>query len=190
VGALLLAIKATAFGGLYDPAIGAVRSVSPNLNPVDIFAYLFGVKGQSWLASVNNLEDVVGGHVWIGIICITGGIWHLISTPSSWAKNLFIWSGEAYLSYSIGAVSLMAFVATLFVSVNTLVFPTEFFGPSLSLVFDRFPVFMGPDGALTTRVWLANTHFWLGFFFLQGHLFHALRAGGYSFREGRKTEVR
>lgn len=79
----------------------------------------------------------------------------------------------------------MAFVATLFVSVNSVVFPTEFFGPVLNVSFDRFPVFVSPDGALTSRVWLANTHFWLGFFFLQGHLFHALRAAGYSFAEGR-----
>ena len=79
----------------------------------------------------------------------------------------------------------MAFVATLFVSVNSLVFPTEFYGPTLTLVFDRFPVFVSSDGALTARVWLANAHFWLGFFFLQGHIFHALRAAGYSFIEGR-----
>ncbi|MDE5116744.1 MAG: chlorophyll a/b binding light-harvesting protein, partial [Trichodesmium sp. St2_bin2_1] len=100
-------------------------------------------------------------------------------------KKILVWSGEAYLSYSIGAVSLMAFVATLFVSVNSLVFPTEFYGPTLTLVFDRFPVFVSSDGALTARVWLANAHFWLGFFFLQGHIFHALRAAGYSFIEGR-----
>jgi photosystem II CP43 chlorophyll apoprotein len=134
---------------------------------------------------VDNLEDVVGGHIWVGFMCIVGGIWHLRTTPFAWAKRLFVWSGEAYLSYSIGAVSLMAFVATLFVSVNSLVFPAKFFGPTLMLVFDRFPVFADPNGALTARVWLANAHFWLGFFFLQGHLFHALRAAGYSFQAGR-----
>ncbi len=65
------------------------------------------------------------------------------------------------------------------------VFPTEFFGQTLSLEFDRFPVFASVDGTLNSRVWLANAHFWLGFFFLQGHLFHALRAAGYSFSEGK-----
>jgi photosystem II CP43 chlorophyll apoprotein len=137
---------------------------------------------------VDNLEDVVGGHIWIGFILIGGGIWHIATQPLPWTRNLFVWSGEAYLSYSIGAVGLMAFVATLFVSVNTLVFPTEFFGPALVLEFDRFPVFVNPEGGITNRVWLANTHFWLGFFFLQGHIFHALRAGGYSFKEGRLLE--
>lgn len=186
LGAFLLVIKAMAVGGLYDPEIHAMRLVNnPTLDLLKIFGYLVGTQGKFWLGSVNNLEDVVGGHIWIGFICISGGIWHLLTKPSSWAKNLFIWSGEAYLSYSIGAVSLMAFVAVLFVSVNTTVFPIDFFGPTLILKFDRFPIFASVDGVLTSRVWLANAHFWLGFFFLQGHLFHALRAAGYSFVEGR-----
>jgi photosystem II CP43 chlorophyll apoprotein len=186
LGALLLVAKAMFYGGLYDPSIHNMRLItSPTLEPAKIFGYFFGTEGKFWLASVNSLEDVVGGHIWIGLICIAGGFWHVRSTPFPWAKKLFVWSGEAYLSYSIGAVSLMAFVATLFVSVNTLVFPTEFFGPTLTLSFDRFPIFVSTDGALTSRVWLANAHFWLGFFFLQGHLFHALRAAGYSFTEGR-----
>jgi photosystem II CP43 chlorophyll apoprotein len=186
IGALLLVAKAIAFGGLYDPAIHAMRLVTnPTLDPGKIFGYLFGTQGRFWIASVDNLEDVVGGHIWVGLMCIAGGIWHIRTKPTRWAKNLFVWSGEAYLSYSIGAVSLMAFIATLYVSVNTTVFPTEFFGPPLVLKFDRFPVFASIDGGLTSRVWLANAHFWLGFFFLQGHLFHALRAAGYSFVEGR-----
>jgi photosystem II CP43 chlorophyll apoprotein len=185
-GALLLVAKAIAFGGLYDPAIHNVRLItSPTLDPVRIFGYLLGIQGRFWIASVNNLEDVVGGHIWVGVMCILGGIWHIRTQPFPWAKKLFVWSGEAYLSYSIGAVSLMAFIAVLFVSINTTVFPTEFFGSPLVLKFDRFPVFASVDGALTSRVWLANAHFWLGFFFLQGHLFHALRAAGYSFVEGR-----
>lgn len=160
LGAFLLVAKAISFGGLYDPAVQQVRLVSsPTLNPLTIFGYLFGTEGRFWLASVDNLEDVVGGHIWVGLMCVLGGIWHIRTVPRAWAKPLFVWSGEAYLSYSIGAVSLMAFVATLFVSVNTLVFPPEFYGPPLQLVFDRFPVFRSVDGALTTRVWLANAHF-------------------------------
>jgi photosystem II CP43 chlorophyll apoprotein len=186
VGALMLVAKAIALGGLYDPVIHNVRLVTnPTLDPGVIFGYLLGTQGRFWLASVNNLEDIVGGHIYVGVICILGGIWHIRTRPTNWAKKLFVWSGEAYLSYSVGAVSLMAFVATLFVSVNTTAFPVEFFGAPLLLKFDRFPVFTSPDNTLTSRVWLANAHFWLGFFFLQGHLFHALQAAGYSFAEGR-----
>ncbi|MEM8642069.1 MAG: chlorophyll a/b binding light-harvesting protein [Cyanobacteria bacterium P01_G01_bin.54] len=190
LGALLLVAKAMFFGGLYDPAIQDVRVISnPTLDPLTIWGYLFGTQGKLWLASVDNLEDVVGGHVWIGLTCIAGGIWHIRTQPFQWAKNIFVWSGEAYLSYSIGAVSLMAFIAVFFSSVNTTVFPIEFYGPTLSLDFDRFPVFVSPDGVHTCRFWLANAHFWLGFFFLQGHIFHALRAAGYSFKEGRVVEI-
>ncbi|NEQ42975.1 MAG: chlorophyll a/b binding light-harvesting protein [Leptolyngbya sp. SIOISBB] len=189
VGAFLLVAKAMYFGGLYDPIAQDVRVITnPTLNPATIFGYLFGTEGRFWIAGVDSLEDVVGGHIWVGVTLIAGGIWHIVTKPLAWAKPLFVWSGEAYLSYSVGAVALMSFVATLFVSVNSLVFPTEFFGPTLSLAFDRFPVFVSPDGVATNRVWLANTQFWLGFFFLQGHIFHALRAAGYSFKEGRVLE--
>lgn len=189
LGAFLLVAKAMAFGGLYDPVVQNVRVITnPTLNPATIFGYLLGTEGRFWLASVDRLEDVVGGHIWVGAMCLLGGLWHIRTAPLPWTKNLFVWSGEAYLSYSIGAVSLMAFIATLFVSVNAVVYPPEFYGPTLNLVFNRFPVFVSPDGALTARVWLANAHFWLGFFFLQGHLFHALRAAGYSFTAGKVTE--
>ena len=185
-GAFLLVAKAMYFGGLYDPIAQDVRVIAnPTLNPATIFGYLFGTEGRFWIAGVDNLEDVIGGHIWVGAILIGGGIWHIVTKPLAWTKNLFVWSGEAYLSYSIGAVALMSFVATLFVSVNAVVFPPEFFGPTLGLAFDRFPVFVSPDGVATNRVWLANAQFWLGFFFLQGHIFHALRAAGYSFKEGR-----
>lgn len=186
-GAFLLVAKAMFLGGLYDPAVHQVRTVAPNLNAATIFGYFFGSIGNFWLASVDNLEDVVGGHFYIGILCIAGGVWHITSTPADWAKRLFVWSGEAYLSYSVGAVGLMAFIATLFVAVNSTVFPVEFFGPTLQIGFDRFPYFYSEDQVLTSRVWLANAHFWLGFFFIQGHLWHALRAAGFDFKTGKVT---
>ncbi|MEM9217955.1 MAG: chlorophyll a/b binding light-harvesting protein [Cyanobacteria bacterium P01_F01_bin.150] len=188
-GAFLLVFKAMFLGGLYDPLVHQVRVVSPTFNPAKIWGYLF--VGRYWIAGVDNLEDVVGGHLWIGLTLIVGGYWHITSQPFPWAKRLFIYSGEALLSYSVGAVSLMAFVATIFVSVNDLVFPVEFFGPTLTIAFDRVPVFVSTEtvDGFSSREWLANAHFWLGFFFLQGHLWHALRAAGFDFKEGAANRV-
>ena len=136
LGAFLLVAKAMFFGGLYDtwaPGGGDVRVISnPTLNPAVIFGYLlkapFG--GEGWIISVNNLEDVVGGHIWIGLLLIAGGIFHILTKPFAWARRAFIWSGEAYLSYSLGALCLMAFIATNYVWFNNTVYPSEFYGPT------------------------------------------------------------
>jgi photosystem II CP43 chlorophyll apoprotein len=136
LGAFLLVIKATALGGVYDtwaPGGGDVRVISnPTLNPAVIFGYLlkspFG--GAGWIVGVNNMEDVIGGHIWIGLICISGGIWHILTKPFGWARRAFIWSGEAYLSYSLGALSLMGFIASCMVWFNNTVYPSEFYGPT------------------------------------------------------------
>ncbi|MBL1178738.1 MAG: photosystem II 44 kDa subunit reaction center protein [Pantanalinema sp. GBBB05] len=136
LGAFLLVAKAMAFGGLYDtwaPGGGDVRVITnPTLNPAVIFGYLlrspFG--GDGWIVSVDNLEDVVGGHIWIGLICVFGGIFHILTKPFGWARRAFIWSGEAYLSYSLGALSLMGFIAACFVWFNNTVYPSEFYGPT------------------------------------------------------------
>lgn len=187
LGAFLLVAKAMFFGGLYDPGIANVRTIiNPTLNPAVIFGYVFGVVGKNWIAGVDNLEDVVGGHIWIGAILILGGIWHINTKPFSWTKNLFVWSGEAYLSYSLGALALMGFIAAYFCAVNTTVYPEVFYGAPLSIRLDIFPYFTsGQEYLLSSRVWLANAHFWLAFFFLQGHIFHALKAAGFDFNQGK-----
>jgi len=136
LGAFLLVIKAMFVGGLYDtwaPGGGDVRVITnPTVNPLIIFGYIlsspFGGSGN--IVGVNNLEDVVGGHIWIGIICIGGGIWHIVTKPFGWARRALVWSGEAYLSYSLGALSLMAFIATCYVWFNNTVYPSEFYGPT------------------------------------------------------------
>ncbi|MEL6321236.1 MAG: chlorophyll a/b binding light-harvesting protein [Cyanobacteria bacterium J06626_14] len=168
IGALLLVLKATRFGGLYDPAIANVRLVpNPTLDPLTIFGYLFGFNHGTWtmtgMASVSNLEDLVGGHVWVSLLCIAGGLWHITTRPFKWAKDQLIWSGEAYLSYSLGALALMGWSAACFVSVNELAYPSVFYGP---VRLDTVSV----------RTFLENSHIILGFIALLGHIWHAFRA--------------
>ena len=167
IGASLLVLKATRFGGLYDPLVDQVRLVQPNLNPVQIFGYLLGFGPEGWtltgMASVNNLEDVVGGHIWVSLLCVGGGVFHVVSKPMAWAKARLLWSGEAYLSYSLGALAIAGFSVAVFVSTNEIVYPS---------------VFYGPVGSTTDsiRAALASVHAGLGFLALLGHLWHAFHA--------------
>jgi photosystem II CP43 chlorophyll apoprotein len=96
---------------------GDVRKITNlTLSPGVIFGYLlkspFG--GEGWIVSVDDLEDIIGGPVWLGSICVLGGIWHILTKPFAWARRAFVWSGEAYLSYSLGALSVFWFYHLLF----------------------------------------------------------------------------
>ncbi|KAK8968955.1 Photosystem II CP43 chlorophyll apoprotein [Platanthera guangdongensis] len=126
IGAFLLVLKALYFGGVYDtwaPGGGDVIKITNlTLNPSVIFGYLlkspFG--GEGWIVR----------HVWLGSICILGEIWHILTKPFAWARRAFVWSGEAYLSYCLGALSVFGFIACCFVWFNNTAYPSEFDGPT------------------------------------------------------------
>jgi photosystem II CP43 chlorophyll apoprotein len=133
------------------------------------------------MAGVDNLEDVVGGHLFVGLICVAGGFWHILTRPFAWAKKVLIYSGEAYLSYSLGALAYMGILAAYFISVNDTVYPSVFYGPVDTPVLE--------SGVVSPRTWLATSHFVLGLLLLTGHIWHALRArttaAGMDFKTGR-----
>ncbi len=178
LGASLLVLKATRFGGIYDPLLEQVRLVEPNLAPDRIFGYLFGFSPHGWtifgMASVDNLEDIVGGHVWVAALCLGGGLFHIITPPFRWARERLVWSGEAYLSYSLGALAIAGFSAAVFVSVNEVAYPSVFYGPV-----------SGTGESL--RAALASVHATFGFLALLGHLWHAFRARSISLGNSRGT---
>lgn len=136
LGSFLLVVKAMYLGGVYDtwaPGGGDVRYITtPTLNPIVIFGYVFRSPfgGDGWVVAVNNMEDLVGGHIWVAILCIVGGIFHIFSKPFAWARRAFVWSGEAYLSYSLAAISLMGMTASLYSWYNNTAYPSEFYGPT------------------------------------------------------------
>ena len=159
--ALLFVGKAMFWGGIYDAVVGNVRLVTePTLNPVTIFGYLFGLHDGVWnplgMAAVDNLEDVIGGHIWVGIACIAGGAWHIVKEPMGWARNSLTYNGHAILSYSLAGVALMAFTSGYFVAFNNIAFPAELYGSDLGQ-------FTGIQYTLCAT-------------FLGGHVWHALKS--------------
>jgi len=134
----LLFVKAVYLGGLYDTwasgggDVRLIKDTCVTLNPYVLGRYLvrapFGSEG--WIISINNMEDLVGGHYWVGVYLIIGGVWHVQTRPFGVIVRGFTWSGEAYLSYSLSALALCGFVAATYSWYNNTAYPSEFYGPT------------------------------------------------------------
>jgi chlorophyll a/b binding light-harvesting protein len=183
--AALLFVNYAGSHGIYDPSIGDVRTVQANFDVSRIFKYGAAIPGYNPYL-IDNLEDIMGGHMFVGLLEVGGGIFHILVPPLGFAKKLLKFNGEAILSYALAGVALAGFNAAYYCAVNTTIYPVDFYGPILEAKLGVAPYFEDtinlPLGSHTVRCWLSNTHFFLAFFFLQGHLWHALRALGFDFK--------
>ena len=172
--------------GIYDPAIGAVRQVEYNLNLTNIWNHQFD------FLAIDSLEDVMGGHAFLAFVEITGGAFHIATKQVgeyTEFKGKNILSAEAVLSWSLAGIGWIAIIAAFWCATNTTVYPEAWYGETLALKFGISPYWIdtadmtGVVSGHTSRAWLANVHYYLGFFFIQGHLWHAIRALGFDFKK-------
>ncbi len=170
--------------GIYDTAKGITRTVNYNLDLGMIWNY------QTDFLSINSLEDVMGGHAFLAFFLIIGGVFHILTKnfgEYTEFKGKGLLSAESVLSYSLAGAAYMAFVASFWCATNTTIYPIDLYGEVLKLQFEFAPYFTDtaesiPSNIYTARAWLSNVHFYFGFFFLQGHLWHALRGMGFDFK--------
>jgi photosystem II CP43 chlorophyll apoprotein len=137
VAALLLLVQGL-YLGFYDTWAsggGDLRLIMPSsltLNPYVLFRYLarspFGAEG--WIISVNNMEDLLAGHYWVGTLSLIGGVYHICTQPPLAISRPFTYSGEAYLSYSLSALAKCGFIAAVYSWYNNTAYPSEFYGPT------------------------------------------------------------
>lgn len=184
IGAALLVAKAMFLGGLYDANLHEVRVVTdPTLDFGTIASY------RTRLFYVDNLEDLVGGHIYIAAILIAGGLWHILVEPWQWVKDRFVFNGDGILSYSLFGVALGGFAASYFCGFNAVAHPIEFYGPTLELKSALLPHYLNPidSSAVTSRVLLANGFFYAAFLCFGGAIWELARATGYRFANIRQT---
>ncbi len=177
--------------GIYDPALGAVRQVPVSFDLAATGRMVWS--HQTDFFSIDSLEDVINGHATLAFLEITGGAFHIATKQVgdyTKFKGAGLLSAEAVLSWSLAGLGWMGIIAAFWAASNTTVYPTEFFGEPLQLNFGISP-YWSDTGDIsdckyflghTTRAALVNVQYYFGFFCIQGHLWHALRAMGFDFR--------
>ncbi|KAL3569728.1 hypothetical protein D5086_029618 [Populus alba] len=110
--ARLINLSVFGFGGIYHALLGP-----------ETLKESFPFFGYVW-KDRNKMTTILGS------ICILGGIWHILTKPFAWARRALVWSGEDYLSYSLGALAVFGFIACCFVWFNNTAYPSEFYGPT------------------------------------------------------------
>jgi photosystem II CP43 chlorophyll apoprotein len=136
LGSFLLFLKALALGGFYDTwasgggDVRLLKHSSVTLKPYVLARYLLRAPlgSEGWILSIKKMEDLVGGHFWLALFLVLGGLWHLQTRPFPLVIRGFTWSGEAYLSYSLSALSFCGFLAALYAWYNNTAYPSEFYG--------------------------------------------------------------
>ncbi|KAK6770266.1 hypothetical protein RDI58_031934 [Solanum bulbocastanum] len=134
--ARLINLSVLGFGGIYHALLGP-----------ETLEESFPFFGYVW-KDRNKMTTILGIHLillGIGAFLLVfkalyfGGVYdtwapgggdHILTKPFAWARRALVWSGEAYLSYSLGALAVFGFIACCFVWFNNTAYPSEFYGPT------------------------------------------------------------
>jgi photosystem II CP43 chlorophyll apoprotein len=88
----------------------------------------FGAEGS--ILGVRSAEDILGGHLALGLLLALGGAWHALSRPPAARARALTWSGEAILGYALSGLAACGFTAAALAWYNSTAYPSEFFGPA------------------------------------------------------------
>lgn len=137
LASLLLVFVSISFGifdtwscGGGNPRLMKIDTITLNFFVLSRYLIKAPFGSQGWIISVHSLEDIIGGHFWLGLFLVCGGFFHISTQPFDIFVRAFSWSGEALLGYSLSALSLCGFIAAVFSWYNNTAYPSEFFGPT------------------------------------------------------------
>ena len=170
-------------GGLYDTwACGCgdmrlIERVELGLNPYLLAQYLlrapFGSSG--WIISINNMEDLIGGHYWVSFYLILGSCWHIQTRALTITTRAFTWSAEASQAQSF---TFLIRDCKLGIKITSSEGPT-----ALGKYLMRSPTSVGGVATeinsvnyVSPRSWLKIISLVLSILHLVGHWWHGARA--------------